>query len=158
MDGVVISWDVRRRLVEKRPISRMQYVLEIADLEGAWQLELLMPEKKMGYIMERRKRQPDVPLRVEFVLATKPAQKFYGMVTEIHDRAEVRSSSDNARAAAVNTVSIKVSIDDLESLRSDLYPGAECSARIDCGKRPLGYVLFYEVIVYVQKNILFRWF
>jgi hypothetical protein len=158
MDGVVISWDVRRRLVEKRPISRMQYVLEIANLEGPWQLELLMPEKKMGYIMERRKQQPDVPLRVEFFLATKPAKKFYGTVSEIHDRAEVRSGTDNARASAANTVSIKVAIDDLESLRSELYPGAECSARIDCGKRPLGYVLFYEVIVYVQKNILFRWF
>jgi len=157
MDGVVISWDVQRRLVENRPISRMQYVMEIADLEGPWQLELLMPEKKMGYIMEQQQRQPDVPLRVEFVLATKPAQKYFGTVSEIHDRAEVRSGADNA-GAAVNTVSIKVAIDDLESLRSELYPGAECSARIDCGKRPLGYVLFYEVIVYVQKNILFRWF
>ena len=158
MDGVVISWDVQRRLVEKRPISRMQYVMEIADLEGPWQLELLMPEKKMGYIMEQQKRQPDLPLRVEFVLATKPAQKYYGTVTEIHDRAEVRSASDNAKATSLNTVSIKAAIDNLESLRSDLYPGAECSAKINCGKRPLGYVLFYEVIVYVQKNILFRWF
>jgi len=157
MNGVVISWDVRRRLVENRPISRMQYVMEIADLEGPWHLELLMPEKKMGYIVEQQNRQPDAPLRVEFVLATKPDQKIYGLVTEIHDRAEVRSGSDNVGTAA-NTVSIKVAIDDLESLRSELYPGAECSARIDCGKRSLGYVLFYELIVYVQKNILFRWF
>jgi hypothetical protein len=160
MDGVVLSWDLKRRLVEKRPISRMQYVMEIADLEGLWQLELLMPEKRMGYIMEQKRRQPDIPLRVEFVLANDPdAVKYYGTVSEIHDRAEVRSDSGGAggMASSINTVSIKVALDD-PLPASLLRPGAECSARIDCGKRPLGYVLFYEVIAFIRKNILFRWF
>jgi len=161
MNGVVVSWDVKRRLMEKRPISRMQYVMEIADLEGPWQLELLMPEKRMGYITEQKKRQPKSPLRVEFVLATDPSStKYYGTVTEIHDRAEVRSDSGSAGAMTgnLNTVAIKVALDDPEALPLALYPGAECSAKIDCGTRPLGYVLFYEVIAFVQKNILFRWF
>ena len=162
MDGVVISGDVRRRLMEKRPISRMQYVMEIADLEGPWQLELLVPERQMGYIMEQRRRHPDVPLGVEFVAATDSSTKHFGTVTEIHDRAEVRSESSGAGGAAtgVNTVSIRVALDDQEALAlaSALRPGAACTARIDCGTRPLGYVLFYEVIAFVQKNVLFRWF
>jgi len=158
MDGVVVSWKVRERLVEKHPISRMQYVMEIADLEGDWQLELLMPEKRMGYIMEHRKRHPE--LRVEFFLATHPHAKHYGTVTEIHDRAEVRSvsGSGDTGSGGLNTVAIKVALDDRAALPPELYPGAECSAKIDCGKRPLGYVLFYEVIAFVQKNVLFRWF
>ena len=160
MDGVVISWNVKSRLVEKRPISRMQYVMEIADLEGPWQLELLMPEKRMGYIMEQQRRQSHVPLRVEFVSAAIPGVKYYGTVTEIHDRAEVRSDSGSASAVSsnLNTVAINVALDDQKSLPTDLRPGAECNAKIDCGKRPLGYVLFYEVIAFVQKNVLFRWF
>ena len=154
MDGVVISGDIKTRLVEKRPISRMQYVMEIADLEGPWQLELLMPENRMGYLTEQQERQPGVPLRVEFVSAADPAQKkYYGTVTEIHDRAEVRQNPENT-----NTVAIKVALDDQESLQHILRSGAACTARIDCGMQPLGYVLFYEVIVYVKKNILFRWF
>jgi sugar-specific transcriptional regulator TrmB len=161
MDGVVLSSDLKTRLVENRPISRMQYVMEIADLEGPWQLELLMPEKRMGYIMAQKKRQPEVPLRVEFFLATNSAVKYYGTVSEIHNRAEVRSESGRTDAM-INTVSIKVALDNLESIRNAdppvLRPGAACNARIDCGYRPLGYVLFYEVIAFVQKNILFRWF
>jgi hypothetical protein len=39
-----------------------------------------------------------------------------------------------------------------------LRPGGGCIASIDCGKKPLGYCLFYEVIAFVQKNVLFRWF
>ena len=164
IDGTVISWKLREHLAEKRPISRMQYVMEIADLEGDWQLELLMPEKQMGYIMEQKKRldEKGEPLLVEFHLATKPDKKYYGKVREIHDRAEVRPESAGAGGKAntnMNTVSIKVALDDLETLRAQkLYPGAECRAQIYCGKRALGYVIFYEVIVYIQKNILFRWF
>ena len=164
MDGVVVSLDIRRRLMEKRPISRMQYVMEIADLDGEWQLELLVPEKRMGYISEQLRQSPDVPLQVEFVPATKSSTKHYGTVTEIHVRAEVRSEVGSASGATsgVNTVAIKVALDDktktaLEDLEA-LRPGAACNARIDCGTRPLGYVLFYEVIAFVQKNVLFRWF
>ena len=161
MDGVVVSLDIRRRLVEKKPISRMQYVMEIADMEGPWQLELLMPEKRMGYISEKLRQNPDMPLRVEFVSATDSSTTYHGAVSDIHVRAEVRSDTGGPESA-VNTVAIKVTLDEgvqetlgtLEALR----PGATVSAKIDCGSRPLGYVLIYEVIAFVQKNILFRWF
>ena len=160
IDGVVVSMDLERDLTPRRPISRMQYVMEVADLDGEWRLELLMPEKRMGYIMEEKRRRDELgePLRVEFVLANTPDVKHYGTVTEIHLAAEVRSDSGSASAmsSAMNTVLIKVALDDQDAL--DLRPGAETSARIDCGKRPLGYVLFYELIVYFQKNVWFRWF
>jgi len=160
-DGVVISWDLRRRLGERRPISRMQYVLEIADLGGPWQLELLVPENRMGYITEQLRRNPDAPLRVEFVPATHSTAKHYGTVTAIHARAEVRSDAGGT-ASGMNTVAITVALDEgvQEALNAldALQPGAAVSARIDCGFRPLGYVLFYEVIAFVQKNVLFRWF
>jgi hypothetical protein len=63
-------------------------------------------------------------------------------------------------ASSVNTVSFRVALDDQEALAlaDALRPGAAVAARIDCGYRPLGYVLFYEVLAFVQKNVLFRWF
>ena len=157
IDGVVVSSHLDINLAEKSPISRMHYIMEIADLEGPWQLELLMPEKRMGYLAEQKQKNPDIPLQVEFVLATDSSVTHYGTVTEIHIRAEVRSNSGGAMSGAVNTVLIKVALKDQESLRLALRPGAECHARIDCGTRPLGYVLFHEVITFVQY-VLFRWF
>ncbi|MDR1924613.1 MAG: HlyD family efflux transporter periplasmic adaptor subunit [Planctomycetaceae bacterium] len=166
INGTVVTWDVKRRLSNKRPVSRMQYLMEIADETGEWQLELAMPEKRMGYILEHqknlRKNDPNAKLRVEFIMATDPNKKYYGTVIEngIHDRAEVRSDTGSAAAASssLNIVLIKVALDDQDALPASIRPGAECSARVDCGKKPLGYVLLYEVIAFVQKNVLFRWF
>ncbi|MDR1486227.1 MAG: hypothetical protein LBT09_15600 [Planctomycetaceae bacterium] len=166
ISGTVVTWDVQRRLSSKRPVSRMQYLMEVADEDGAWQLELMMPEKRMGYILDWQRRlretKPDARLRVEFIMATDPNKKYYGTVMEngIHDRAEVRSDTGSAAAASssLNIVLIKVDLDDQDLLPESIRPGAECTARVDCGKKPLGYVLCYEVIAFIQKNIIFRWF
>lgn len=164
IDGVVVSWDLKRRLNDKRPVSRMQFLMEIADLSGPWQLELSMPEKRMGSLIEHlnhlRRSDPEARLRVEFFMADSPNVKHFGTIAEIHDRAEVRSDTGSAATSStgLNTVLIKVALDDRESLPPSLRPGVECSAKVDCGKKPLGYVLFYEVIAFVQKNILFRLF
>jgi hypothetical protein len=144
----------------------MQSLMEIADETGAWQLELKMPEKRMGYILEHQKRlretDPNAKLQVEFIMATDPNKKYYGTVMDngIHDRAEVRSDTGNAAAASssLNIVLIKVDLENQDLLPVSIRPGADCTARIDCGKKPLGYVLFYEVIAFVQKNVIFRWF
>jgi len=34
--------------------------------------------------------------------------------------------------------------------------GSGVSAKIDCGKRSLGYVWFHDVIEFIQSKILFR--
>jgi hypothetical protein len=163
IDGVVVTMDLERRLTEKRPISRMQYVMEIANLDGPWHLKLLVPESRMGFIMEQqRSLPPGEYLQVEFILATDPAVKHFGRVAEIHNRAEVRSETGSATgmASGINSVLVKVELDEetMESLSLELRPGAEVSARIHCGERALGYVIFYELIVYFQKHVRFRWF
>lgn len=167
IDGTVITLDVKEKLTEKRPVSRMQALMEVADLKGPWQLEVAMPEKRMGHIVNHwnklRETDPNARLRVEFVMATDPDVKYYGTVMEggIHDRAEVRSDQGSAAAASssLNTVLIKVALDDDPAKRPpSLRPGSGCLAKVDCGERPLGYVLFHEAIAFVQKNVFFRWF
>ena len=164
IDGIVVTWDVKKLLSSKRPVSRMQFLMEVADPQGAWQLELSMPEKRMGHIAkherEMKKKDPSARLRVEFVSARNPNVKHYGTVVEIHDRAEVRSDLGSAGSSTtgLNTVLIKVALDNQEMLLSDLQLGTECAARVDCGKQPVGYVIFHEAIAFVQKNIIFRLF
>ena len=92
---------------------------------------------------------PDDRLEVSYILATEPGTTHYGTVQEIHRSAEVRGDEGN-------TVLIKVAIDksDLPSLR----PGATVTAKVYCGRRPLGYVLLHDVIAFIQSRILFRYF
>ena len=51
---------------------------------------------------------------------------------------------------------IKVAID--KSELPDLRPGAGVTAKVYCGRRPLGYVLLQDVIAFIQSRILFRYF
>ena len=149
--GEVVTWNLENRL-KNRPLRRGEQVLEIADLSSPWQLELQMPEKRIGHVLEyqRELEAKGEKLQVTFVFASMPDKSYKGEVTSIHERAEVRGD-------AGNTVLIKVQLLNPEDLPVDLRPGVSVSAKIYCGKKPVGYVMFHEAIAYLQKTILF-WF
>lgn len=179
IDGVVVTWDVEETL-RSRPIGRMQFLMEVVDPEGEWILELAMPEKNMGPITEliakNRAREeanakaegrpldPDkTTLPVKFMLANAPGKHFYGKIDHVQDRAEPRTDTGVSAAGGtpggINTVLIRVRLDDINALPIlSLRPGAECRAGVDCGTAPLGYVLFYDLYHFIQRNIFFRWF
>jgi multidrug efflux pump subunit AcrA (membrane-fusion protein) len=49
MRGQVISWDLDQKLLN-RPVQPGQVLVKLADPDGPWQLELRVPEDRMGYI------------------------------------------------------------------------------------------------------------
>jgi len=202
IQGQIVTWDLRNRLIQ-RPVQRGQVLLRVADPDGPWQLELHMPESRMGHIVkqqqalydksraklrellleQRHSRVGDAPdenpqqavdaelaavpdaqlrdkilaiierwddrLEVSYILATEPGTTRYGRVKEIHRSAEVRGEEGN-------TVLIKVAID--KSELPQLRPGSTVTAKVSCGRQPLGYVLLHDVIAFIQSRILFRYF
>lgn len=50
ISGQVITWDLRNRLPISRPVQRGQVLMRIADPSGPWQLEIHMPENRMGNV------------------------------------------------------------------------------------------------------------
>jgi hypothetical protein len=66
---------------------------------------------------------------------------------EVHQRAEVRGDEGNV-------VQLRVAIDksDLKELRR----GAGVIAKVDCGRRALGFVWFHDVWEFVESRVLFR--
>jgi multidrug resistance efflux pump len=152
IDGEVITWDLESRLLH-RPVQQGNVLMEVVNTDGKWQLELRMPEKRMGHIdrhlRKLQAKDPEASLPVEFILATHPNKTFHGKVTEINERAEVRGEEGV-------TVQIKVDFEGEEGLPAHLRPGAEVSAKIMCGYKPVGYVLLCDAIAYFQRNIAFR--
>jgi multidrug efflux pump subunit AcrA (membrane-fusion protein) len=55
LNGIIITWDVKNRLI-KRPVQRGQVLLRVADPSKEWQLELKMPEQRMGYIVKEQQK------------------------------------------------------------------------------------------------------
>ena len=148
-----MTFDLDNKL-QSRPVQPGQILMEIAEPTGRQILELDMPEKKMGhiddYMRKIREKDPDAPLKVNFVMTVDSTRTFTGTVIEEHDRAENRGEDGT-------TVQLKASIDDPDSLPQSKRAGASVAAKVYCGKRALGYVLFNEAVSYLEKTVFF-WF
>jgi len=150
IDGVIVTWQVRDRLL-LRPVEKGQVLMSVADKTGPWELEVNMPDDRLGHVNRAAAEAKSTgrELVVDYILATDPGTRHYGVVKEIHEQAEVRGEEGN-------TVLVRVTIDPERHEKEELGAGASVTARIACGQRPLGYVWFHDVLSFIQTQILFR--
>ena len=148
--GVIVTWQVRDLLL-LRPVEKGQVLMSVADKTGPWELEIKMPDDRLGHINRAaaEARQAGRELVVDYILATDPGTRHYGTVKEIHEQAEVRGEEGN-------TVLVRVTIDPSRHEKEELGAGASVTARISCGRRSLGYVWFHDVLAFIQTQVLFR--
>jgi multidrug efflux pump subunit AcrA (membrane-fusion protein) len=140
--GVVTTFQVEKLLMN-RPVARGDVLVQVMDDRSDWQLELEVAEHRMGHLRKARMALgEDRP--IEFRLLTKPDATYQAKLTTVGTR--VVNSENTGSVVEVRA--------DLESPNvADLAIGAEVRARISCGPKPLGYVLFGDVIEFVQKYL-----
>jgi GAF domain-containing protein len=150
IDGVIVTWQVRDRLL-LRPVEKGQVLMRVADKTGPWELEVHMPDDRLGYVNRAmvEATQAGRELEVDYILATDPGTRHYGTVKEIHEQAEVRGEQGN-------TVLVRITIDPTRHEKEELGAGASVTARINCGKRSLGFVWFHDVLAFIQSQVFFR--
>ncbi|HUG93687.1 MAG TPA: hypothetical protein VML55_22840 [Planctomycetaceae bacterium] len=156
--GTVTAFQLEELLLN-RPVQRGEVLLEVMDESGPWQIELDVPEFRMGHILDARHPAPATPahtpththahaaaaadLPVQFVLATHPEQRFAGRLRDVSTRAGLSETGGTV-------VSARVDID------ADALPGrtigAEVQAKISCGQRSLAYVLFGDVVEFFRRR------
>ena len=147
---MIVTWQVRDLLL-LRPVEKGQVLMSVADKTGPWELEIKMPDDRLGHINRAAAaaKQSGRELEVDYILATDPGTRHHGTVKEIHEQAEVRGEEGN-------TVLVRVTIDPTRHEKEELGAGASVTARIACGKRSLGYVWFHDVLSFIQTQVLFR--
>jgi len=148
-DGVVATFHVDQ-LLENRPVQRGEVLLEVMETTGDWQLELDVPDFRLGHIRKAQEKFEKEDLDVEFVLATATETKHQGLLEGISTRA-VPSEAEGS------VVEMRVKIDEKtkEELGPLLHIGADVRAKINCGKQMLGYVLFGDVVEFIQNRLWF---
>lgn len=157
--GVVYQRRLKERL-ESRPVQRGQLLMEIVNSKAEWQLELQLPENVVGYVRNSADERHADPSQsagltqeksqaghaVRFWLNSQPSMSFQTTIDSLEQSAHINEQRLTCLATApcrgLNT----------EPLR----PGQSVTARIHCGRRSLGFVLFREVIEYLQKK-RFAW-
>ena len=149
--GTVVTWKVQELLM-RRTVKAGQKLMTVVDPTGPWELELGVPEKRMGHVARAWKdaQEHGEDLNVIFHLASDPATEFAGQVKEIHAAADIYEEDGNA-------VKVVVKIDKRDISEVLLRPATQLKAKIHCGERPIGYVWLHDLIAWIQTNVLF-WF
>lgn len=147
IDGIVMDWHLKERL-RARPVVTGQVLVNLADPRGDWELELLMPEKRMKYLDDAVRQAEGQPLEVDFIQSTNPSLDHKGKLfpQDVHYRAEL-DPTDGA------VVKLRVKPDTLDGLSR--RPGSKVIADVVCGKRSAAFVWFHEVVEWVQANVIF---
>ncbi len=138
--GQIVTWDLDKR--KRRPVAVGQVLLTVADPSGQWELELHMPENKMGHVLEMQQRMPDEQLQVSFIAATDPDSPHLGTISEIDTISQVHGEDGQS-------VAIRVDIDK-DDLKTVPRPGATVTAKVKCGKSSIFRRYGHTAIEFLQ--------
>ena len=144
ISGQVLTWNVQEEL-KGRPVPMGRLLMEIADTEGRWELELNLPDRRVGHLLNAVRQQSE-PLAVEFVMAAEPTRRFTGRVLSI---APVTGAS--TEDGSYVKVRVELESDDVRVLQTN----TDVTAKIICGKASLGYVWMQDVFEFVERQVFF---
>ena len=147
-DGVVVNWQIRKNLL-KRPVDRGQNLMTVVDPDGGWQLEIEVPERRVGHLLNCV-RNSKKPIEVSFALFSNPGKEFKGELKSVDEKLEVYSDDGNCAKAIVCFYNDQIPADLLKS-------GTRINAKLHCGTRSIGYVWFHELFETVQMTYKY-WF
>lgn len=151
ISGVVTNWQARQNLI-RRPVERGQNLMTIVEQDATWLLELELPERRVGHMITAANEAADngdAP-RVTFSLVSHPGAEFEGRMMLVDHQIDVHSDEGN-------TCLIRVSFANDEIDRDLLRTGTRVNAKIHCGQRSIGYVMFHEAIEAIHSSYLL-WF
>ncbi|MEM6468538.1 MAG: efflux RND transporter periplasmic adaptor subunit [Planctomycetota bacterium] len=143
--GVVNGFRLEERLL-KRPVDRGDKLLEVVDPLGPWRLELEIDEYRAGPVVQQKTRSEE-PLAVKYVLATQVGEDRWATLESV--AAQVEKSLDGQRLVVHALADAP-----LENLQQE-YVGAEVFAKIYSGEKPLGYVIFGDVLDFLRRTVWF---
>jgi len=143
VSGVVATFRVGE-LLRERPVRRGELLLEVMEPAEGWRLELDVPENRLGHLLEAQRSSGNRALPLRYVLAPRTEETFEGTLDELGSRAVVSEEEGSV---------VPVFAKPGETLPAHPQIGAEVIAKINCGKKPLGYVLFGDVIEFLRKRL-----
>ena len=146
INGEVLTWDLASRLKD-RPVRQGELLLEIANPTDPWRLELDLPNRKYGHLAAAV-NEIGQELPVKFSLASAPGKQFTGTIASIDEATSINSQQ-------LHVIRIWVDVDG-SSLGDLKHPGSAVQAKIECGKRSLGFVWLHEIWEFVQYKVLFH--
>jgi multidrug efflux pump subunit AcrA (membrane-fusion protein) len=143
ISGQVITWDVKKQL-QNRPVETGQVLLTIAAADTDYEVDLYMPERRIGHLHRYRDRlknkDQEADLAVDFVSMYDPGVVHKGRVIHVNPTAEPHEEHGNMVRVRVQPE------DELINPR----PGASVTANVHCGRAPWLWTKLHEAYEWLQ--------
>ena len=144
--GQVVRWDMIRSL-ESRPVRQGQLLMQVVDPAGPWEIELRIPDRHLRHVLAAQsaaKEPHGVPVR--FLFRMSPNATFSAKLNGVNLATDLDPAGELTTLATVTLNPKEI---------PDLRPGSSVIAKIDCGRRSLGYVWLRELLEFLQTRVLF---
>ena len=139
IEGIVVGGDLKRELSD-RPLQRGEALFRIADLQGPWQLILLVADRDGSYV---QKAMEQGPVEFDWGLENSTRKGMRASLESISRDVDQRPIQGPCRLA-------NASIDHQQIDQPVI--GAVAYARIPCGTKPLWYIWSRPLVEFLQKR------
>ncbi len=157
----VLNADFRENLTN-RAVKPSDPLLRLGYKEGPWEIELKIPQKHIGQVLQAFVREKTDELDVDLLLRSEPTRVYKGKLARHKIAGEANPNKDeNNEAEPVVLAWVRIDGDDIrEKDRVPLDPnrrvtGTEVHAKIRCGNHRMGYSLFYGVWEFFYEKVVF---
>ena len=148
IDGQVITWDVRQNLLG-RMVTPQNRLMEIADTQGEWQLQVDVADKHADEILKawERRGSEDETLRARFSLASEPGQTYDGVVTNVGNVIQLNRNREPVLRVRVDFEASNIDVKKARTgVTAKLYTGEKTS---------LGYLWLSDLPDAFRRHVLF---
>lgn len=143
--GQVLTWDLPQ-LLQGRPVHRGQALMTIADPDGEWDIELEVPDRDAGHVLEAQQAAAGTPLHITYRMATDAGTSHETVVDRVAQSIERTASGDPALRVVARVK---------PGVLSNSRPGSTVLAKIHCGRRSLAYVWLRDVYYAITTRLFF---
>jgi hypothetical protein len=163
--GILLTSDFREQLIGKyvkkdEPLLRFGKASIKPPNIAEWEIQLKIPQKNIGHILEAFSTLKTDELDVDLLLVSAPTRTFKGKLafSKVAKEATANQSDNNEPEPAVLAwvrLSGKGIPKDAQLTPELLVTGTEVHSRVRCGNHAMGYSLFYGIWEWVYEKVIF---
>lgn len=127
--GQILTWDAEHQLAG-RPVQSGQHLLTVGDPQSEWEAMVDVRDVDLQYVKQTLSENSQQEWKIISLAETD--KRWSGVLETLSPTVEQHPSGQAFAVAAIR----------LQSSEDHLLPGTRIRARLNCGKYPLGYVLF----------------
>jgi hypothetical protein len=157
--GTVLNWGFKESLTNKF-VKPSEPLLRVGDKDQDWEIELKIPQKHIGQVLQAFDKLKTEELDVDLLLASRPTEVYKGKLLRRKIAGEAAPTKEDANETEPMVLaSVRIDGPDIDPAyripRALLTTGTEVHTKIRCGPRAMGYSLFYGVWEFFYEKVVF---